>query len=97
MAEGSHLPARRVGDEWRFLKSALVEWLRRKPTPKEVLLQQAGALADDDTLPELLASIYKARGRPERVDLGVRLLPAEEPVVAATWMSITPPRRRSVE
>jgi excisionase family DNA binding protein len=65
LAEAQQLPGRKIGNDWRFLKSALVEWLRPKPTSQEILLQQAGALADDDTLPELLASIYAARGRSE--------------------------------
>jgi excisionase family DNA binding protein len=65
LAEARELPGRKIGEDWRFLHSALVEWLRPKPTSRDIFLQQAGALADDDTLPELLASIYKSRGRPE--------------------------------
>jgi excisionase family DNA binding protein len=65
LAESRQLPGRKIGEDWRFLQSALIEWLRPKPSSKEILLQQAGALADDDTLPELLDSIYTARGRPE--------------------------------
>src|SRR5260370_36748306 len=65
LAEAQQLHGRKVGDDWRFLKSSLLEWLHPKPSSKEIFLRQAGALADDDTLPELLASIYKARGRPE--------------------------------
>jgi hypothetical protein len=33
-----------------------------------VLLSQAGALADDESLAELRAAIYKERGRPEVED-----------------------------
>ena len=40
------------------------EWLRSYDS-RDILLQQAGALADDDNLAELRANIYAARGRPE--------------------------------
>ncbi len=58
------LPGRRLKREWRFLRMALDEWLRR-PNDKALLLQQAGALADDAALPQLRRSIYQRRGRPE--------------------------------
>jgi len=64
LAEARELPGRKIGDDWRFLRSVLLEWLRAKPTSKEIFLRQAGALKDDDTLPQLLDDIYKARGRP---------------------------------
>jgi excisionase family DNA binding protein len=63
-AQGS-IPARRIGETWRFLKSGLDEWLKGQPDGKALLLQQFGAFADDETLPALRAAIYKARGRPE--------------------------------
>src|SRR5947208_3540508 len=65
LAEAGRLPGKKLDGEWRFLKAALADWLRGKPDYRMILIQQAGALADDDTLPELLASIYAARGRPE--------------------------------
>ncbi len=65
LAKEGSLPARRVGETWRFLKSAVDEWLRGPPDGKTLLLQQFGAFADDETLPALRAAIYKARGRPE--------------------------------
>jgi excisionase family DNA binding protein len=58
------LPGRRVGKEWRFLRGALADWLRQ-PSPKEVLLRQAGVFAEDPDLPALLKEIYANRGRPE--------------------------------
>jgi excisionase family DNA binding protein len=64
LAEERELPGRKIGDQWRFLKSVLLEWLRGKPTSKEVFLRQVGSFKDDDTLPQLLDDIYKARGRP---------------------------------
>jgi excisionase family DNA binding protein len=61
--EGS-LPGRQVGKHWRFLKAALDDWLRGCGG-RAVLLQQAGALAGDETLPRLREMIYAQRGRPE--------------------------------
>lgn len=58
------LPARQVDDQWRFLKSAVDDWLRGM-SGKAVLLGQAGAMADDPSLDELRAAIYAGRGRPE--------------------------------
>ncbi len=58
------IPGRRVKREWRFLRVALDEWLRG-PSDKALLLQQAGALADDESLPQLRRSIYQRRRRPE--------------------------------
>jgi uncharacterized protein YutE (UPF0331/DUF86 family) len=50
-----------------LLLSALEDWLRT-PDQRSILMSQAGALADDESLEELLAQTYEARGRPE-VDL----------------------------
>jgi|GEM_PF-730344 len=63
-ANKGQLPARRIEDTWRFLKSAIDDWLRSHDS-RLILLQQAAALAADDTLPELRADIYSQRGRPE--------------------------------
>jgi hypothetical protein len=62
------LPGRNIENQWRFLKSAIDDWLRT-PSSHAALLQQIGALADDETLTELRASIYRDRGRSE-VDEG---------------------------
>jgi excisionase family DNA binding protein len=63
------IPGRQIGDQWRFSRRALEEWLRG-PSGKQALLSQAGAFEDDkDDLVELRASIYRDRGRPE-VDQG---------------------------
>jgi excisionase family DNA binding protein len=61
------LPGRRLGKDWRFLRSGMERWLCR-PSGKDILLSQAGILADDPTLPELLREIYASRGRPEAED-----------------------------
>ncbi len=58
------LPARRIEDTWRFLKTAIDDWLRSQDS-RLILLQQAGALHDDDSLAELRAAIYAQRGRTE--------------------------------
>jgi excisionase family DNA binding protein len=58
------IPGRRIEDTWRFLRAAIDDWLRAQDS-RTVLLQQAGALADDETLPQLRDAIYKQRGRAE--------------------------------
>jgi excisionase family DNA binding protein len=63
LAEAHQLPGRKIDNDWRFLKSVIVEWLRGKPSSKELFLRQAGVFKDDDTLPQMLEDIYKARGR----------------------------------
>lgn len=59
-----NIPGRKIEDYWRFLKDAIDDWLRSQSS-RTVLLMQAGALADDDSLVELRATIYEARGRAE--------------------------------
>jgi len=60
------LPGRLIGNEWRFSKSALQDWLRTPPPrpSKEALLGCIGAWRDDPDLEEMLEEIYKRRGRP---------------------------------
>ncbi|MBV9125912.1 MAG: helix-turn-helix domain-containing protein, partial [Planctomycetes bacterium] len=60
------LPGRQVGTEWRFLKSAIQDWLSRPlPRPgKEAQLAVAGAWKDDPDVEEELRDIYQRRGRP---------------------------------
>jgi excisionase family DNA binding protein len=58
------IPGRRIDRTWRFHKSALDEWLHGQDG-RSVLLSQAGALVDDETLAELRKEIYASRGRPE--------------------------------
>jgi excisionase family DNA binding protein len=60
-----HIPGRQIGQEWRFWRVAIQEWLRGR-SGKEVLLSQAGTFEDDlEDLAELRAAIYRDRGRPE--------------------------------
>lgn len=63
LAEGGQVPSRKVGDVWRFLHSALEDWLHGKPTSKEIFLSQAGAFKDDETLMPMVKEIYKARAK----------------------------------
>src|SRR5947209_13718517 len=60
------LPARRLANQWRFLKTAIQDWLRTPPPKysKEAQLAVAGAWKDDPYLEEELKEIMKARGRP---------------------------------
>ena len=62
-AARGEIPGRRIGDSWRFLRSVILDWLGRDS--RSVALRQFGALRDDDSVEELLASVYRARGRPE--------------------------------
>jgi excisionase family DNA binding protein len=57
-----NIPGRKIENDWRFLKSAIDDWLRSKSS-SSILLAQAGALADDDEIDRLTASIYQARDR----------------------------------
>jgi excisionase family DNA binding protein len=59
-----NIPGRKIEDDWRFLKAAIDEWLRAKNS-RSVLLSQAGAFADDDSLVQLRDDIYQVRGRSE--------------------------------
>jgi excisionase family DNA binding protein len=63
-AAQGRLPGRKIEDTWRFLKAAIDDWLRSHDG-RTILLQQAGALADDGTLEELRKVIYEERGRLE--------------------------------
>ncbi|WP_207682256.1 helix-turn-helix domain-containing protein [Desulfonema magnum] len=58
------IPGRRIEDEWRFLKTAIDDWLRSHDA-RMILLNQAGVFSDDETLDELRMAIYSKRGRPE--------------------------------
>jgi len=58
------LPGRQIEDTWRFLKAAIDDWLRSHDS-RTLLLQQAGALAADESLSTLRDTIYAVRKRPE--------------------------------
>ena len=63
-AAQGHLPGRKIADTWRFLKAAIDDWLRVQDS-RMILLNQAGALVDDDAADDLLKMIYRERGRAE--------------------------------
>ncbi|HBJ34548.1 MAG TPA: DNA-binding protein [Planctomycetaceae bacterium] len=54
------LPGRKIGEQWRFLRSGLADWLL-EPSPSQRLLRHAGALPDAPDA--MLKQIYKDRGR----------------------------------
>ena len=56
------LEARQIGGEWRFLRSAIEDWLRDR-SPKARLMAQFGALKDDPSMDEMIQNIYAARAR----------------------------------
>lgn len=63
LASRGALPARRIRDQWRFHKIALVDWLCEL-SPQERLMRHAGAGRDDPYREEMLRTIYQNRGRP---------------------------------
>jgi excisionase family DNA binding protein len=65
-AERGRVPARKVGDEWRFLEAALKEWLSTpcKSSGRENLMRHAGRAKDDPYLNEIVREAYERRGRP---------------------------------
>jgi excisionase family DNA binding protein len=58
------IPGRRLGTEWRFLKTALQDWLATPREMKKGLLEHLGAVKDDPYLEEMLEEIFRQRGRP---------------------------------
>jgi excisionase family DNA binding protein len=48
-ALNGNIPGRKIENDWRFLKTAIDDWLRAKNS-RFILLSQAGALADDPQL-----------------------------------------------
>jgi excisionase family DNA binding protein len=64
------LPARRLGNEWRFLKAAIRQWLSTPPPKgnKEAWMALAGAWKDDPYVEQELREIYRRRGRPMTED-----------------------------
>ena len=64
LAQRGGVPARKIDEDWRFLRAALEDWLRGKPSSQQIFLSQVGAFKDDVTLMPMLEEIYKARGRP---------------------------------
>jgi excisionase family DNA binding protein len=66
MVHEQDLPARQVGAEWRFFKTAIQQWLSQPPSKAENagIWAFAGAWKDDPHVEEMLQEIYRQRGRP---------------------------------
>jgi excisionase family DNA binding protein len=63
-ASKGNIPGRKIAGDWRFLKTAVDDWLRAKNS-RLTLLNQAGAFASDDSLAQMREAIYQARERSE--------------------------------
>lgn len=63
LVQDQALPGRQVGREWRFLKSAIQDWLRTPPKAgsREAVLSSLGAWKDDPLVEEELKEIYRKR------------------------------------
>ncbi len=59
-----NIPGQKIEGDWRFLKTAVDDWLRAKNS-RLTLLSQAGAFANDDSLAQIRETIYQDRKRPE--------------------------------
>ncbi len=66
-ASQGKIPGQKIENDWRFLKVAIDDWLRSKNS-KYILLSQAGALVDDDSIVQLREVVYQARERSEIED-----------------------------
>jgi excisionase family DNA binding protein len=57
------LPGRQFGTEWRFLKSAIQDWLKTPPKrgSREAVLSTIGAWKDDPLVEEEIKEIYRKR------------------------------------
>lgn len=71
------LPGRCIDGEWRFLKSAIQQWLSSGSSSlqanKEAWLAIVGAWKDDPYLEDMVEEIYRQRGRPITEDGSYRL------------------------
>jgi excisionase family DNA binding protein len=77
LVHSQSLPGRFIAGEWRFLKSAIQQWLATgEPTPetrKAAQLAIAGIWKDDPHLEDMVEEIYRRRGRPITEDGSYRL------------------------
>jgi Helix-turn-helix domain len=59
-AQQGDMPGQYIDNTWHFLKSEIDHW-QQTHDKRAILLKQAGALADDDTLENLQSGIDHAR------------------------------------
>jgi excisionase family DNA binding protein len=66
LANLHELPGRQIGNEWRFLRAGLRDWLRipTRISGKEAFLALAGAWKDDLDVEEIVRNAHRRRGRP---------------------------------
>lgn len=68
LIRSQNLPGRLIAGNWRFLKSAIQQWLSAgsstPQTRKEAQLALAGKYKDDPDLMQICEEAYKQRGRP---------------------------------
>src|SRR5437588_12677606 len=66
LANLHELPGQKIGNEWRFLKAGLQDWLRNpaRASGKEAFLALAGAWRDDPDIEEIVREAHRRRGRP---------------------------------
>ena len=63
LAQAGELPGRQIDKEWRFLKSALQDWLRNsaRKTGKEAFLALAGSWKDDPDIEQIVHDALRRR------------------------------------
>ena len=79
LAERREIPGHKVGRQWRFQRSVLDEWLRRRSETRSTTILVAD---DDDDVREVLAEALEAPGR--------RVLKARNGVEAVQWATSAP-------
>jgi excisionase family DNA binding protein len=71
MVETQDLTGRQIGKEWRFLKSAVQQWLGgTSKSSKQALLGLAGKFKDDPYLEEITRDAYRRRKKAAREGVG---------------------------
>jgi excisionase family DNA binding protein len=63
-ADAGKIPGRKIGEEWRFSKTALQSWLAKPEdvrSDKEIFLSLAGAWPDDEETRKMTKFLAKSR------------------------------------
>ncbi len=79
LAERREIPGYKVGRQWRFQRSVIDDWLRRRSEARATTIVVAD---DDDDVREVLAEALEAPGR--------RVLKARNGLEAVQWVASTP-------